>query len=266
MEPHLKRAVADVITVAMDAVMDKVLRQDPFDMKQRQRKAPLHTALVPEEIFKGSHFERRFVTLFGTVWEKLAAVIGQNRFGFGTTQHMLVGRVRQQCLDRIQRTLDDLEHGRTNGRRVQPSWDAELEYVRAGGGRWQEVSVNCDVYVSSAVDTPGLAFELKAPLPNSDQTKVSKEKLLKLHCMEPPQVDGAYFALPYNPYGSRELYRWSFPQRWFDMREDRCVLIGDDLWNKLGGEGAYQAIIEVAKEVGRRYRRRIHEEYIGLPP
>ena len=35
-------------------------------------------------------------------------------------------------------------------------------------------------------------FEVKAPLPNSDQSKVSKEKLLKLHAMEPLQVKGAY--------------------------------------------------------------------------
>ena len=56
------------------------------------------------------------------------------------------------------------------------------------------------------------AFELKAPLPNSDQTKVSKEKLLKLYSMEPLQIDEAYYALPYNPYGSRQNYSWSFPQ------------------------------------------------------
>lgn len=247
----------------MDAVMDRVLREDPFDMVRRQRESPLHTALLPEEIFKGSHFERRFVTPFGTVWEKLAAAIGEATFGFGTTQHMVAGRVRQESLERIRQILDALEHGRTGGERVQPDWDAELAHIRAGGGPWQDVSVICDVYVSTAPDVPGFAFELKAALPNSDQTKVSKEKLLKLHCMAPQRVKDAYYALPYNPYGTRDRYSWSFPQRWFNMREDRCVLIGDELWDKLGGAGTYQAIIEVAESVGRRYQRRIREEYLG---
>ena len=41
------------------------------------------------------------------------------------------------------------------------------------------------------------AFELKGPLPNSDQTKVSKEKMFKLLAMNPKTVDFAYYALPY---------------------------------------------------------------------
>lgn len=266
MEPHLKREVVEVITTAMDGVMDKVLHQDPFDMAQRQQESPLHAALMPEDIFKGSHFERRFVTPFGKVWEKLAEAVGRSSFGFGAREHMVVGRVRQQSLDRIRETLDRLEHKRPDGNRVQPNWDAELKYVRAGGGPWQDVSVNCDVYVGRAAGEQGLAFELKAAKPNSDQTKVSKEKLLKLHCMKPRQVKGAYYALPYNPYGSRERYDWWAAQRWFNMREDRCVLIGHELWDKLGGKGTYQSIIEVAESVGKRYKRRIYEEYLGRPP
>lgn len=178
---------------------------------------------------------------------------------------MIVGRVRRGCLDRIQRTLDDLEHKGPDGSRAQPNWEMELRHVQGGAGPWQDVSVNCDVYVSTSAQMPGLAFELKAPLPNSDQTKVSKEKLLKLHCMEPRRVEQAYFALPYNPYGSRERYGWSFPGRWFNMRKDPCVLIGDELWDKLGGKNTYETIVDVAGHVGRRYRRRIYEEYLGIP-
>lgn len=192
-------------------------------------------------------------------------MIGERTYGYGVSQHMIVGRVRQGCLDRIQRTLDSLEHPGPDGKRTQPDWRTELEHVQGGGGAWQEVSVNCDVYVSESSKLPGLAFELKAPLPNSDQTKVSKEKILKLHCMEPRRVRQAYFALPYNPYGSRERYSWSFPGRWFNMREDPCVLIGDDLWDKLGDKKHYDVIVEIANHVGRRYRRRIYEDYLGAP-
>lgn len=125
----------------------------------------------------------------------------------------------------------------------------------------------CDVYASGKGGRrPRLAFELKAPLPNSDQTKVSKEKLLKLYAMEPMKVDAAYFALPYNPYGKRENYKWSFPQRWFDMQSDEVVLIGDEFWEKIGGPGTHKAFLEAINELAPEYRERIYREYLGIEP
>lgn len=88
-------------------------------------------------------------------------------------------------------------------------------------------TVICDVYAEDRDNNLKYTFELKAPLPNSDQTKVSKEKILKLYCMDQPQVDAAFYALPYNPYGRRADYAWSFPKRWFNMKEDKVVLIGE---------------------------------------
>jgi hypothetical protein len=110
------------------------------------------------------------------------------------------------------------------------------------------------------------AFELKAPLPNSDQTKVSKEKILKLFAMEPRLVDGAFFALPYNPYERREDYNWAFPNHWFNMREDEVVLIGEEFWDAVGGPGTYQAFIAAVNRLGPEYKQRIYVEFLGVEP
>ena len=59
----------------MDRVIKKVTETDPFLPEEHKFKKPLYAALVPDEIFKGSHFERRFVTPFGTIWEKLAKAV-----------------------------------------------------------------------------------------------------------------------------------------------------------------------------------------------
>ena len=264
MEASLQNAIRDVITEAMKRVVVRVIEEDPFDEKNHKLQKPLYAALVPQDMFKGSHFERRFVTIFGRVWESLVCTIGAAHWGWANTQHKLSGQIRQGCLARIQKTLDDLEHNRqARGERPKPNWAKELHFVRAGEGPWQDVTVNCDVFVSTSPNTPGCAFELKAPQPNSDQTKVSKEKLLKLHCMEPCQVTATYFALPYNPYGERHLYDWRFPKRWFDMQRDDCVLIGEDLWNLVGGEGTYGEIIRIAEEVGLSYRSSILD-HVGI--
>ncbi len=129
-----------------------------------------------------------------------------------------------------------------------------------------EITVICDIYAEDKEKNKKYAFELKAPLPNSDQTKVSKEKILKLYCMEPKQIDDAYYALPYNPYGIRKDYNWTFPGRWFDMKNDEAVLIGDEFWEKIGGAGTYKAFIEAINEIGREYKERIYREYLGIEP
>ena len=136
-----------------------------------------------------------------------------------------------------------------------------------GGGEDIPVTVVCDVYAQDKTNNKKYSFELKAPLPNSDQTKVSKEKILKLYSMEPLQIDAAYYALPYNPYGrKREDYSWSFPARWFNMKEDKTVLIGNEFWEQIGGIGTYQAFIDAVNEIGTVYRNRIYREFLGIEP
>jgi len=261
-----KAAIQSVIKEMMDRVMEKVLVDDPFLPDEHRAKRPLYAALVPDEIFKGSHFERRFVTPFGGAWEKLAIVAATNGLGYGVTNFSITGTVKAERLRRIARVLDSLEHPQRGKQRIRPDWRSELAYVLEGKGKGIPLTVVCDVYAEDRRTHQKYAFELKAPLPNSDITKVSKEKLLKLYSMEPRQIDEAYFALPYNPYGRRESYSWSFPARWFNMREDEVVLIGDEFWEKIGGLGTYKAFIDAVNEIGPKYKDRIYREFLGIEP
>jgi len=263
---EMKAAIQSVVRTMMDRVMENVLVKDPFIKEEHRAKRPLYAALVPDEIFKGSHFERRFVTPFGKAWELLAVAAATKGLGYGVAGHVITGTVRAERLRRITEVLNKLEHSEKDKKRVKPDWTSELAYVLAGRGEPIPVTVVCDVYAEDKGDRRAYAFELKAPLPNSDQTKVSKEKILKLYSMEPRQVDGAYYALPYNPYGQRSDYAWSFPARWFNMREDEVVLIGDEFWDKIGGPGTYQSFIAAVNEIGKDYRERIYRDFLGIEP
>jgi hypothetical protein len=263
---NMKAAIQDVIKAMMDRVMEKVLVTDPFIEEEHRAKRPLYAALVPDEIFKGSHFERRFVTPFGNAWQSLAVVAAKAGLGQGVASHRIDGVVKAERLRRITEILNRLEHAERGQRKIQPDWNTELSYILAGNGENIPVSVICDVYAEDVENNKQYAFELKAPLPNSDQTKVSKEKILKLYCMDPRQVDEAYYALPYNPYGSKENYSWSFPARWFNMRKDEVVLIGEEFWEKIGGLGTYKVFIEAVNEIGREYKDRIYREFLGIEP
>ena len=260
-------AIQKVVSSMMDQVLHRVLVSDPFIKEAHHANKPLYAALVPDEIFKGSHFERRFVTPFGGVWEKLALVAAKHAHGHCEKGQPIRGAVGMERLRRIQEVLNGLEHGQPGGARTSPDWDAELSYILAGNGLAVPVTVICDIYVQSARSGKRYAFELKGPLPNSDQTKVSKEKMFKLLAMEPAQIDSAFYALPYNPYGSNKAdYQWAFPMRWFDMRSDPCVLIGSEFWDFIGGTGTYLHFVREVNQLGKAYRERVYREYLGIEP
>lgn len=211
-QQRIAKAIKEVVSEMMGKVMERVLITDPFIKEKHRSSKPLYAALVPDEIFKGSHFERRFVTPFGSLWEKLAQVVALESHGNCQMGHKFNGSIGEESLRRIQEILNKLEHSKGKDK-IKPDWNQELTYIQAGGGNLIPVSVVCDIFIHNQENGIRYAFELKAPLPNSDQTKVSKEKLFKLLAMEPKVVDYAYYALPYNPYGKKEDYKWSFPMR-----------------------------------------------------
>lgn len=263
---QVSKAILDVVRTMMDRVMDNVLYRDPFVVEKHHASKTLYAALVPDEIFKGSHFERRFVTPFGHIWEHLTVAAATVYHGSCLKEHTVTGTIGEISLRRIQEVLNKLEHT-VGGVRTRPDWNKELAYIKAGGGNPVPVSVLCDIYIPSHRTGENYAFELKAPLPNSDQTKVSKEKMFKLLAMNEHPVKNAYYALPYNPYGKkREDYAWSFPARWFDMQHDSSVLIGEEYWNMIGGEGTYEFFIQEINKLGVTYKERIYREYLGIEP
>lgn len=265
-DEKVRKAIELVITELMDNLMDKVLKTDPFIKEKHHASKPLYAALVPDEIFKGSHLERRFVTPFGGVWEKLAKVVAKEFHKHCEQGHTLTGEVGEESLRRIQEVLNNLEHTNKGSKKVTPDWDKELKYILEGGGKPIPTSVVCDIFINSTTTNKKYAFEVKAPLPNSDQTKVSKEKMFKLLAMQPKKVDYAYFALAYNPYGEKKDYTWSFPNRWFNMTTDSSVLIGDEFWELVGGEGTYKMFITEINKLGKGYKERIYKEFLCIEP
>ena|SRR5688572_5276234 len=96
--------------------------------------------------------------------------------------------------------------------------------------------------------------------------RITKKSIYIIFKTRAPKVDSAFFALPYNPYGKREDYAWSFPARWFDMKKDPVVLIGNDFWDMIGGAGTYEMFIKEINALGKEYRDRIYKEYLGIEP
>ncbi len=50
------------------------------------------------------------------------------------------------------------------------------------------------------------------------------------------------------------------------MKTDKTVLIGNEFWDLIGGQGTYQLFIKEINNLGKEYRLRIYTEYLGIKP
>lgn len=256
----INAGINKVITEMMERVMNKVLFTDPFIKENHRLKKPLYAALVPDEIFKGSHFERRFVTPFGGVWEKLAQVVAQKYHGHCEMGKTITGQVGMERLRRIQEVLNRLESGNRQDIKTQRDWNEALKYILKGKGQLLPTHVKCDIYIESERTNEIYAFVIKGHFPNRFQTKTSKEKILKLLAMKPKKVDMAYFTI------TSDIYNEDIPKKWFDMKNDESLLIGKDFWELIGGKEVHHHLTSEIDTLSEIYKEQIYKEFLGVTP
>ena len=81
-------------------------------------------------------------------------------------------------------------------------------------------------------------------MPNLDICAESKKKLLFFRALCEGGNPQAFLAFPYNPYVRRELYGWGVTRRIMDMDEE--------MWDKLGGRGTFDELLDIIEEVARK--------------
>ncbi|MEM2146511.1 MAG: TdeIII family type II restriction endonuclease, partial [Candidatus Jordarchaeaceae archaeon] len=74
----------------------------------------------------------------------------------------------------------------------------------------------------------------------------SKKKMLYFQAIFEGQRSEAYLAFPYNPFVYREKYDHRFTKQIMDL--DKEVLMGEEMWDKIGGVGTYEELLEIAVE------------------
>ena len=260
LKEETKNKIKDEIIKVVDRVIKRRVVDEVFDIKELEEERPFHVALLPEEILKGSKFERSFVTSLGqSVWEEIARIIIEKGWGNAKRGQHIEGEIYQSQLGIIQKILNELEHVRGNRK---PDWMEELKEIdKAESGKKVKISVVVDLYGVSKYKK--LYCELKSSKPNSDQTKISKEKLMKIYAMKKDENYIGIFALPDNPYKTKEAYAWPHPKKWFEMDKEP-VAIGKDFWDIIGGKDTYEELIEIFKEAGKIIKPRIRKEFLQL--
>lgn len=256
----INEGINKVITEMMERVMNKVLFTDPFIKENHRLKKPLYAALVPDEIFKGSHFERRFVTPFGGVWEKLAQVVAQEYHGHCEMGKTITGQVGMERLRRIQEVLNRLESDNRQDIKTQRDWNEALKYILKGKGQLLPTHVKCDIYIESERTNEIYAFLVKSNSPNRFQTKICKENVLKLLAMKDESVDNAYFTV------LSDFNTELFSNQWFNFKNDDSLLIDKDFWELIGGKEVHHHLTSEIDTLSEIYKEQIYKEFLGVTP
>jgi len=266
MNIETKTKIEEHLSLVMNRIIDKRTIQEPFDEGEIKKANPFGYRLVPVEVWKGSKFERSFVTSLGQgIFEQIARIIAEGTGAQSKNQFIKTIKLNTWQMEQIDNILQQ-QRTQKNAKSITEvkTVKEELNVIKAlKTDRYQEISVLFDLYIRR-VDSREEYYTLKTVKPNLDQTEKAKREILRLMTAENAE---AFFSLPYNPAGEGQSYKsiHSIPYKLFDMDKDDNVLIGKALWNKIGQDNnTYDELLNIFDNVGKVFIEKIRKEYLGI--
>lgn len=212
---------------------------------------PFQAALIPPELIRINQFERGLSTRLGNSIEECARLIASEYHPEVRRGYDVKADVSIKAFAEAERQKENYESSAKTGQ-AKPNLEEMIAAVLQArdSDNLQTKTVRTDLYIL-AKDGTEYFFEIKGPKPNKGQCLEVTQRLLRFHLLRGesrPQVK-AYYAMPYNPYGRTKAdYKWSYAKNYMPFEE--AVVIGSEFWNIIGGETAYQELLEIYLEVG----------------
>jgi hypothetical protein len=254
-ETHTRQAIKGYLEGFIDGLIQQHKPKDEKYLKEYLEEdlansenagyKPFHQAIIPGEILRISTFERSFSTKLGSTFEECARLIALQTYSVVKRSYVATGQMPLAAVARIEESINLIVHDhKTNFLHLIN------EVLKVEDNQWVERPVVADLFLE---DHNGnrFYFEIKSPKPNKGQCLEIAERLLRIHAITQenrPRVN-AYFAMAYNPYGNqKEDYKHSFSLSYLDIKNE--VLIGEEFWQLIGGEGTFTELIGIYQEVG----------------
>lgn len=189
---------------------------------------------------------------YWSTWHAVWRLIGKQYYDSASRSHDLSGTVSGAALQEIERQVRQFEHAVEAGA-IRPTMeDMVVECLAAG--RTDDLvplRIRADLYLSRT-NGEELFFEIKSPQPNKGQCLEVTQRLLRVYLLNAHKRSQtkALFAMAYNPFGpTRNEYKWSFATNYTPF--DEMIIIGNEFWTLVGGDTAFEELLEIYQEVGR---------------
>ncbi|MBM3703154.1 MAG: TdeIII family type II restriction endonuclease [Actinobacteria bacterium] len=216
---------------------------------------PFHYRLLGRDRMALFSFIHSLNTTFGTsIFEPVAETLASLKFQFAQKQYVVGNTISEQAQSEIQHIMNDLTIGKN------PNKADEIERIRkvCDKGTINKIkSVKVDLFAKNTDGTIHL-FDLKTVKPNISNFKDFKRTLLEwvaIFLVKKPNAKiNSYIAIPYNPYEPKPYERWTL-KGMLDL--DRELKVAKELWDFLGGDGAYDELLNCFERAGIELRPEI---------
>ena len=196
-----------------------------------------------------------FYTAFGmSIYEQMAVAIARGNGSTAERQYKLLGQIDTKTNALIDKLDTDLR-----ARKIKGDAKKETELIRASikqGQPERHPDSVVDLYVKTASNEE-YYFGITTVKPNKEGFETHKRKLLNWIALRLSQDKkaNAHVAtvLPYNPFG-KEPYKRFGSDTLFDKSQ---FLVQEEFWDFIGGDGTFEELIKVCKEVGAELRKKI---------
>jgi hypothetical protein len=168
-------------------------------------------------------------------------------------------KISEKALYEIQRIMDDLTAANKS-----PDKKKEIEIIRSvcQKGDIRDVKpTKVDVYLEND-DGEIFMFDIKTVKPNRGGFKEFKRTLLEwastVLSENPEAKVNTMIAIPYNPYEPNPYSRWTMAGM-LDLKHE--LKVADEFWDFLGGQGAYNDLLNCFERVGIEMRQEIDDHF-----
>ena len=220
------------------------------------RYMPFHHRLLGKDRMALYSFIQSLNTTFGiSIYEPVAIALASQKFKVAKTQVKPFNKISTAAHQRIQTIINGLGTADRNPNRYLETQEIR-EVCRTddlGTVKLTQVDVWLENYEGEL-----FLIDLKTVKPNKGNFEKFKRTLLEWSAAElardPKVVVNTMIGIPYNPYEPEPYKRWTI-RGMLDLRKE--ILIGEELWDFLGGEGTYAVLLDAFEMAGIELRDEI---------
>lgn len=235
------------------------LRNKLKNYKPENIGSPFHYRLLGRDRMALYSFIQSLNTTFGTsIFEPVAVALAKNKFAKAQSQYFVGDKISESC----QKTIQDIINNLTVG--TLPNKNKEIELIRESVNTVKInniKTVKADLFLE---DEQGVQYliDLKTAKPNISNFKDFKRTLLEwvgIALTNNPNLEiNTLIAIPYNPYEPQPYERWTIKGMLDDKYE---LMVGKEFWDFIGGDGAYEEILDCFESAGIKMRPEIDEYF-----
>lgn len=251
----LNKSIIEKIQVLIEINITKKLNK----YKQESFNMPFHFRLLGRDRMALYSFIQSLNTSFGTsIFEPVAVILAKERFTKVENQYVIGDEICEEAQKTIQNIINNLS---ISG---NPNKKYELNLIKNSitKSKINKLKTVKVVLFIEAKDRKVFLFDLKTVKPNISNFKDFKRTLLEwagiVYTKNPNAKLNTLLAIPYNPYEPKPYERWTLKGFIDDKKE---LLVGKEFWDFLGGDGAYEDLLDCFESVGVKLRQIIDKHF-----